>query len=270
MNGFLKNRRVETDHEVFVTMLDRAVVLAKLGKNVLIEDVPHLFEYDADTFYHCRTSAEDLMLVDKNKNLWKYKDVTITSKIKYVPIQRLMLNVLFRNKNPDDHRNPVDVLDQYPRFFVSTQPSKEGIDTVKIEKDDALDTIKTDDLKSWIERALQLNFFSLYGAESVNKNGENIDEALVVKSLKERTEIFEKELSSLEGSAEPEKQAMGKMKSESWKELTAKIAEKTHEIFKRMNIPLDAKEAILHAYSDTGFKPSILRDPTDTRQETKR
>lgn len=240
LNLFLEKRVERTAPEVFIHMLDEAKRLAELGHNVIMDSVP-LFNEDRLFF------SQDLIQTKENgQEVWKYKDVKFVQKLKFVSINRLMLNVIKRNQNPDNHRDPIAVIKQYSNQFKKVKnPSYETIDT-----------LKTKELKKWIERAVKMDFFDVDPSHRfLYKEGDDIDQ-----DLDRRVKDYFDEIRKLETSDDPKNKNHLCTKLAQWINMADTIASLTQDIFTEMNIPKNASEVSLSVHSKLNAKPSIIKD----------
>lgn len=114
--------------KAFARILIQADQIAQKGKNVIIDFVPLLNE-------HPLTTIDGLFLGEKGRvDIWKFRGIKIEQKLMYVPIDRLMQNVLKRNQDPANYRTPSKVLTQYAdQFKVLRKEGKTLVGRLKVE-----------------------------------------------------------------------------------------------------------------------------------------
>lgn len=109
--------------------------------------------------------------------------IEIEQVLKYVSIHRLMHNVIQRNVDPGNHRDPVDVLHQYADQF---QPPRKADDPF-------VGTLAVRDLAKWIERTVKMNFFDIDPAHALDhREGDDLD-----GEIQFRISVFMEELQTL-------------------------------------------------------------------------
>lgn len=229
-------------YDSFVMMLDKAKEMALIGKNVIIDAVPMLND---------EIRCDDIVLhKEKNRDLWKYKGVVIEQRLKYVSIERLMLNVIRRNQNPEEFRNPINALHQFSdRFQVL------GVGGKKVG------SLEVSNLKKWIERAVKMNFFVINPEHCFvykEEKDAKFDDVHFDKSLDGRVTDFVKEMQILSSSKEAGEKEKGQRKLAEMAKMTNTIAEKTKEILEAMRIPTGALTVDLTFHSSTGAQPIIV------------
>lgn len=114
--------------KAFTNILIQADQIAQNGKNVIIDFVPFLNE-------HPTTTIDGLFICEKGKvDTWKFREIKIEQKLKYVPVDRLMQNILERNQDPVNYRTPSKVLVQYAdQFKVLRKEEKSLVGRLKVE-----------------------------------------------------------------------------------------------------------------------------------------
>lgn len=239
----------KAEQSLMLHMLDKAISIARLGKSVIIDDVPMI----NDPGYASHEITKDT----QSPNLWCYREFKIEQQLKYVPVDVLMRNVLRRNSNTTksdalEHREAPMVLEQYSeRFMVRTSDDQEELGTLKVA-----------DLKQWIARAYTMDFFDIDPNHAFIYDGKkDIDEAIA-----DRMEGFLLEMNNpdpidpkgdkVEG---PSLTAL-KERQQSYPKLQETIKEATAKIMQKMNIAEDATTVTLTYRSSSGIKPTIIYD----------
>lgn len=247
--GYLKERDTEVSQALLIHMLDKAIGLSSLGKNVIIDHVPFINDPGF--------SSHKVIIDSTSTNLWCYRDFKIEQQLKYVPIETLMRNVIRRNCNPDpDEFRPMPVvLKQYSKRFVVSSNSD----------DEELGTLKVKSLKQWIERSVKINFFD------INKNhrfiydeSESEDIDLLIQK---RIEKFIIEMDDPDNATDPTGEKVDincikilHEKKADFPNLAKKIDEITTTIMENMKIPETAITVKITYASYSGIKPTIIRD----------
>lgn len=259
MQAFLNSHGKETNREIVIQMFDEAVKAAKLGKNVIIDDVPFINE-------HYKVSTPDLVLSEENaKKIWKYKGVVIDQRVKHVKIDTLMRNVFLRSQDPKDRRDPLGVLYQYSDLFKAVKLNLSGKGQPPSFK------IKTSDLKQWIEKAVKLNFMAFDGVDHfVYDSLRELPGAGDKLTLKDRVIAFvddnkmmQKYVEKVKKAADSENPIEKKQGIDllfQWIELKDTIKKATREIFQNMRVPSGASEVNLDYHSYLGAHVNVVQD----------
>lgn len=244
---FLDSKRQDIGPALLIHMLDKAIEIAKQGKNVIIDNVPLINE----PFYGHHSISLDV----ERPNLWIYRDFKIEQQLKYVSVDTLMRNLIRRNQNPADHRDMPRVLeDQYStRFIASTSPDQQILGTLKVES-----------LKKWIERAVKINFFDISPNHAFVYDESMGDIDLAIDN---RMQSFIQEMNDSENALDPRGEKVIGQDLEALKDrkiqfpmLQKFIHEQTQRILKNMHIPPDVSDVNLTYVVSSGVKPTIIRD----------
>lgn len=245
LHDYIGTKEDDISQLLLIHMLDKAVHLRALGKNVILDHVPLI----NDPGFSSHRVTRD----QKTPNLWCYRDVKIEQQLKYVPVEVLMRNVIRRNHNSADHRPMPMVLEQYAeRFKVSTSSDEEQLGKLSVAS-----------LKKWVERAVKIDFFDIspqHGFKYDPSKDGDID--LVIQR---RLELFTIEMNDPENAIDPSGEKVDNNDKTSLKEkklayphLQEKIDGKTKEFIQLMKIPENAIEVNLTYTSVSGIKPTII------------
>jgi len=218
--------------EVFMHMLEVAVKCAEQGKSVILDTVGMLNEEPP-------SSSPHLTRTEGRRDAWTYKNFTIQQKLKFVSIDRLILNIIQRNRDPLNYRDPVYVLNQYVDRFKMAASDQPVIGTVSI-----------DTIEKSIERAVKMKFFGMV------ESGDNIDQDIQKK--------MDEMARRIEGLAKSENEADRKLAQEQsshLKNITGHVESTKKLIFEKMGIPghLPRGTMIPITYKSTqGSQPEII------------
>lgn len=226
-----------------IHLFEEAIRLAKLGNNVIIDEVPLVNEHG---------SSHEIKVDSKSPNLWCFRDFKIEQQLKFVPIDILIRNLTKRNSKPEDRRDMRAVLErQYSKQFVaaSSQPSNQEV----------LCHVQVSSLKKSIERAVKIDFFDINSAHSFNYDGNgDIDEA-----IEKRMKAFVEEMNdpNMETKDNDDYLKLLAERKLEYPDLQKNIDEFTQKILANMQVPKDDTEFDLTYLSKTGIQPTIIRDP---------
>lgn len=275
LRTYLSKNDAQILDEIDIEILKEALKVAKTGQNVIIDDVSLLEEYK---------NIE--LKQDGQQDIYHFKGspISIEERVKYLPIGKIMQNIMRRNQNPLDGRDPLMVLHQYGDFFkAGSKNSKEPI----------VDTLKTDELKNWIARAVLIRFVDILsethyffheGTEGIDnalkervavmvdrlhKNEQLINQYENSNSPKDKAELREQLLTKLGLSHKITEKELNKLiKKEkekisgslaNWVTITDEIRTTTKLIFEKMKISPKASEVNLTFYSRAGAHPFIIK-----------
>lgn len=160
--------------EVFITMLDEAVKLSRLGRTVIIDTVGMMGESP-------EVSAPDLKPV--SPSLWVYKGIEIKQFLKYAAIDRVAQNVLSRNV-AGDTRTPLYVLNQYAERFKKAEEGDSVVGQCDVGK-----------LEQWMKRFAYMKHLSIVPSTNLEKVDQSIQEGKQKLTQSQIGEI-EKEIQS--------------------------------------------------------------------------
>ncbi len=227
-------------------MLDKALSIAEAGKSVIIDDVPMV---------NPGYGSHKISIDKESPNLWCYRDFKIEQKLKFVPVDILMRNVLRRNSGPDpEERRPMPmVLAQYSDCFMAATSGKQ----------EQLGTLDVAHLKKWIEHSCTIDFFDFSPNHKFEYDGKkDIDVA-----VKERMTGFLLEMEDPDNAVDPKGQKVEgevldalKEKKQAYPNLPETIKKATSEILQKMGIADDATTVTLTYRSSSDIKPAIMRD----------
>ncbi len=240
----------KAQQSLLLHMLDKALSIARLGKSVIIDNVPMI----NDTGYASHEITRDT----QSPNLWCYREFKIEQQLKYVSVDALMRNVLRRNSTTTkndalEHREAPMVLEQYSDcFMVRTSDDQEKLGTLKVA-----------DFKKWIARAYTMDFFDIDPNHAFIYDGKkDIDVAIA-----DRMEGFIVEMNNPDNAFDPKGDKVEgpsltalKERQQSYPKLQDTIKEATAKIMQKMHIADDATTVTLTYRSSSGIKPTIIRD----------
>jgi hypothetical protein len=251
LTEFVNSKKSELEENFLIHLLDKAIEIARLGQNVILDHVPLINDPELKS---------DRVTLDQNsKNLWCYRDFKIEQQLKYVPADTLLLNVIRRNqnavkdKNLGDYRIMTRVLKQYSeRFIASTGSDREHLGTLKI-----------DTLKKWVERAIKIEFFDIDPNHVFAFDGiSDIDQA-----IEGRLNQFMIEVEDPVNATDPrgekiteDKIEILKQKSLEYPALQDKIDQMIKSLLQNMGVSGEPEEIVLTYASYSGVKPTIIRD----------
>src|SRR5262249_1542305 len=88
---FLRSKEEDVNAALLIHMLDKAIQVAKQGKNVIIDNVPIINDRNRinDKFYGHHSIKLDV----GHPNFWIYRDFKIEQQLKYVSVDTLMRNL---------------------------------------------------------------------------------------------------------------------------------------------------------------------------------
>lgn len=275
VESFKTAKQNEVNTALLVHMTEKAVALASLGKEVILDHAPFINDSDffSDRFTKDITS----------KNLWCYrsiegKDFKIEQQLKYVPLTTLMRNVILRNqkaclkKKLNEHRPMLMVLEQYSTRFVTVNPKATHSDQ------EQLGTLKVETLKKWIARSMRIDFFDInphHGFKFKCDGSEDIaNDKAVDEAIQARMEAFKIEMSDPDNAIDPEgvkvdanNRELLRGKYAKYPKLQRNIDKTIKILMKKMKIPKNASEVMLTYVSSFGIRPTIVRDkpPIDSK-----